>query len=115
MALNVRTDLPDLDARPNINPISGWFWKFVRARSARFAGRSTLRIYKNDGQPSASRAACQPINSCAAQLSGQVLMFQGKIGQGFGAFTNTTNSEIPVSHLEAFPSIFLLFLRSFQP
>jgi len=51
---------------PNITPISGWFWKFVRAFSARFAVRSTLRIYKNDAQPSAFRAACQPINSCAA-------------------------------------------------
>ncbi len=47
---------------PNITLISGWFWKFVRAFSARFSVRSTLRIHKNDAQPSASRAACQPNN-----------------------------------------------------
>ena|SRR6266446_9673921 len=33
-----------------------------------FTGRSTLQIDKNDAQPSASRAACQPINSCAAHV-----------------------------------------------
>jgi len=73
---------------PNITPISGRFWKFVRAFSARFAVRSTLRIYKNDVHPSASRAACQPIKSCAAHHSGQMLMLEGKTCSLRRAFTS---------------------------
>ena len=78
----------------NVNPISGWFWKFVRASSAKFVGRSTLRIYKNDAQPSASRAACQPIKSCAAHHSGQMLMLEGQTCSLRRAFTTCSASRL---------------------
>src|SRR5260370_12964992 len=45
-------------------------------------------IYKNNAQPSASRAACQPINSCAAHDSWQMLMLEGKTCSLRRAFTN---------------------------
>src|SRR6266566_6555560 len=66
---------------PNINPISSWFWKFVRAFSARFVVRSTLRIYKNDAQSSPSRAACQPTNSCAYGLPESLAVTYRKFGR----------------------------------
>jgi hypothetical protein len=47
----------------------------------------TSRIYKNGAQQSASGAVSQATNGCAAQHSGQLLMFQGKTCSHFGAFT----------------------------
>ena len=47
----------------------------------------TTRIYKNGAQQSASGADCQAINGCAAQHSGQVLMFEGKSRSHFKSFT----------------------------
>ncbi len=50
--------------------------------------RSTLttRIYKNGARQSASGAVCQAVNGCAAQHSGQVLMFEGKSRSHFKSF-----------------------------
>ena len=48
----------------------------------------STRIYKNGAQQSASGAVFQTLNSCAAHDWGQMLMFEGKIGPHFRAFTN---------------------------
>ena len=53
------------------------------------------RIYKNGGQQSASLAVFQMVNGCAAQLSGQVLTFEGKTCSLGMAFTTSRSTFIP--------------------
>jgi hypothetical protein len=48
----------------------------------------------------ALRAGCQAVNSCAAQHSGQLLMFEGKTCSPFGSFTNVA---MPFHHLSQSP------------
>jgi len=55
--------------------------------SAREVLRLIIQIDNSCTQPSAPRAVSQAVNGCAAHDWGQVLTFQGKIGQGFRSFT----------------------------
>ena len=48
----------------------------------------TTRIYKNGAQQSPSGAVCQAVNGCAAQHSGQVLVFEGKSRSHVKSFTS---------------------------
>ena len=50
--------------------------------SAREVLRLIIQIDNSCTQPSAPRAVSQAVNGCAAHDWGQVLTFQGKIGQG---------------------------------
>ncbi len=56
-------------------------------RLAHKAPRLPTPIYKNDPERSASQAVSQVANGCAAQDSGQLLMFEGKTCSLFRAFT----------------------------
>ena len=87
-ALNVRTDLPcQAFVRIFSVMLAGSGNSFGHSapdsRQKAHAEFTTLLCFLP-----ASCAACQPISSRVAQHSGQLLMFQGKIGQGFRAFTN---------------------------
>ena len=74
-------------SRTSVQPISPVFPCGLVMVLREMRSALTTRIYKKGAQQSASGADCQAVNGCAAQHSGQVLMFEGKTCSHFGAFT----------------------------